>query len=56
MAAKFTRMTHKIAIQPHLVAEICTICSSLSIMLQEAIPETFGSTLVYECPVLGADM
>jgi hypothetical protein len=30
MAAKLTRMTHKIAIQLHLVAESCTICSSRS--------------------------
>jgi hypothetical protein len=30
MAAKFTRMTHKIAIQLHLMAESCTICSSRS--------------------------
>jgi hypothetical protein len=30
MAAKLTRLTHKIAIQPHLVAESCTICSSRS--------------------------
>jgi len=30
MAAKLTRLTHKIAIQLHLVAESCTICSSLS--------------------------
>jgi hypothetical protein len=28
MAAKLTRLTHKIAIQIHLVAEGCTICSS----------------------------
>jgi hypothetical protein len=28
MDAKLTRMTHKIAIQLHLVAESCTICSS----------------------------
>jgi hypothetical protein len=28
MAAKRTRLTHKIAIQLHVVAEICTICSS----------------------------
>jgi hypothetical protein len=27
MAAKLTRMTDKIAIQQHLVAENCTICS-----------------------------
>jgi hypothetical protein len=30
MEAKFTRLTHKIAIQLHLVAESCTICSSRS--------------------------
>jgi hypothetical protein len=30
MAAKPTRLTHKIAIQLHLVAESCTICSSRS--------------------------
>jgi hypothetical protein len=28
MAAKLTRLAHKIAIQLHLVAESCTICSS----------------------------
>jgi len=27
MAAKLTRLTHKIAIQLHLVADSCTICS-----------------------------
>jgi hypothetical protein len=30
MATKLTRLTHKIAIQLHLVAESCTICSSHS--------------------------
>jgi hypothetical protein len=30
MAAKLTRLTHKIAMQLHLVAENCTICSSRS--------------------------
>jgi hypothetical protein len=30
MAVKLTRMTHKIAMQLHLVAESCTICSSRS--------------------------
>jgi hypothetical protein len=30
MTAKLTRMTHKIAIQLHLVAQSCTICSSRS--------------------------
>jgi hypothetical protein len=30
MAAKLTRLTHKVSIQLHLVAESCTICSSRS--------------------------
>jgi hypothetical protein len=30
MAAKLTRLTYKIAIQLHLVAESCIICSSRS--------------------------
>jgi len=30
MAAKLTRLTHKIVIQLHLVVESCTICSSCS--------------------------
>jgi hypothetical protein len=30
MAAKLSRLTHKIAIQLHLVAESCIICSSRS--------------------------
>jgi hypothetical protein len=30
MAAKLTRLTHKIAMQLHLVAESCTICTSRS--------------------------
>jgi len=30
MAAKRTRLTHKIAIQLHMVADSCTICSSRS--------------------------
>jgi hypothetical protein len=41
MAEKLTRLTHKIAIQMHLVAENCTICSSRS-----RRPETFGYILV----------
>jgi len=28
VVAKLTRLTHKIAIQLHLMAESCTICSS----------------------------
>jgi hypothetical protein len=42
MAARLTRLTHKIAIQLHLVAESCTILFSL----QAACPETFGYTLL----------
>jgi len=30
MAIKLTRLTHKVAIQLHLVVESCTICSSCS--------------------------
>jgi len=30
MTAKLTRLIYKIAIQPNLVAESCTICSSRS--------------------------
>jgi hypothetical protein len=30
MPAKLTRLTHKVAIQPHLVAGSCKICSSRS--------------------------
>jgi len=30
MAVKLNRLTHKIAIQLHIVAESCTICSSRS--------------------------
>jgi hypothetical protein len=41
MAAKLTRLTHKIAIQLHLVAESC-----FQFSLQAAISETFGYTLV----------
>jgi len=29
MTSKFTRLTHKTAIQLHLVAESCTICSGI---------------------------
>jgi len=30
MAAKLTRLTHKIAVELYLVADSCTICSSRS--------------------------
>jgi len=44
MAAKVTRLTHKIAIQMHVMAESCI---TLRFSLQAASPETFGYTLVY---------
>jgi hypothetical protein len=40
MAAKLTRLTHKIAIQLHLVAESCTICSSRSRRLVRKLLDT----------------
>jgi hypothetical protein len=43
MAAKLTRLTHKIAIQLHEVAGLYHSQFSL----QAASPETFGYTLVY---------
>jgi len=43
MAAKLTGLSHKIAIQLHLVVELY----HLQISLQAANPETFGYTLVY---------
>jgi hypothetical protein len=44
MAAKLTRLTLKIAIQLHLVAESYTVCSSRS---RRPVRELFGYTLVY---------
>jgi hypothetical protein len=40
MAEKLTRLTHKIAIQLHLVAESCTICSSRSRRLVRKLMDT----------------
>jgi hypothetical protein len=42
MAAKLTRLTHKIAIQLHIVRELYYLHFSR----QAASPETFGYTLV----------
>jgi hypothetical protein len=44
MAAKLTRLTHKIVIQLLLVAESCTIC----VLALGGQSETFGYTLVVE--------
>jgi hypothetical protein len=43
MEAKLTKLTHRIAIQLHLVAESCTI---LQFSLQAASSETFGYNLL----------
>jgi hypothetical protein len=53
MAAKLTRLTHKIAIQLHLVAESFTICSSRSrrpvrILLDTPSYITPGSLVMHE--------
>jgi hypothetical protein len=48
MAAKLTRMTHKIAIQLHLVAESCTICSSRSRRSVRKVLDTPSYQRVYE--------
>jgi hypothetical protein len=40
MAAKLTRLTHKIAVQLHLVAENCTICISHSRRLVRKLLDT----------------
>jgi hypothetical protein len=40
MAAKLTRLIHKIAKQLHLVAESCTICSSGSRRLARKLLDT----------------
>jgi len=43
MAGKLTRLTHRMAIQLHLVAESCTICSS---HCRQPSWRTFGYTLI----------
>jgi hypothetical protein len=45
LAAKLNRLTHKIAIQTHLVAGSCTI---LQLSPQAASPVTSGYTIVYK--------
>jgi hypothetical protein len=50
MAAKLTRLTHKVEIQLHLVVENCT---SLQFSLQAANLETCGYTLVQHRMVEG---
>jgi hypothetical protein len=55
MAAKFTRLIHKIAIQLHLVAESCTICSSRSkrpVRKLLSTPSYIVTSLVQGCPTV----
>jgi len=47
MAAKLTRLTHKITIQLHLVAESCTICSSPTRRLVRKLLDTLVYYPVY---------
>jgi hypothetical protein len=49
MAAKLTRLTHKIATQPHLVAESCTICSSRSRRSVRKLLDTPARAFVCVC-------
>jgi hypothetical protein len=46
MVAKLTRLTHKIAIQLHLVAESYTICSSHSMQPVQKLSDTSSYVLV----------
>jgi len=48
MAAKLTRLTHKIAIQLHVAAESCTICSSRS---RRSVRKLLDTHEVYYPPV-----
>jgi hypothetical protein len=48
MAAKLTRMTHEIAIQLHLVAQNCTICSSRSRRLVRKLLDTPSYMLSFQ--------
>jgi len=51
MAAKLTRLTHKIAIYLHVVAESCTICSSRSWRPVRKILDTPSyDTELVQCP------
>jgi hypothetical protein len=49
MEAKFTRPTHEIAIQLHLVAESCTICNSCSRRPVRKLLDTPSYVCMYVC-------
>jgi hypothetical protein len=50
MAAKLTRLTHKIATQLHIVAESCTICSSRS---RRPVRKLLDTPSIFVLPSLG---
>jgi hypothetical protein len=52
MAVKLTRLTHKVAIQLHLVAEGCTICSSHSRRPVRKLLDIPS----YHCPILASPL
>jgi len=52
MAAKLTTLTHKIAIQLHVVAESCTICSSRSRPPVRELLDTPSYTNFVQCAAL----
>jgi len=61
MAAKLTRLTHKIVIQLYLVAESCTTCSSYSKQAVQKLldmPSYFFSTnaIITQIPQFGIQM
>jgi len=49
MVAKLTSLTHKIAIEMHLVAESCIICSSCSRRLVRKLLDTPSYVLLKLC-------
>jgi hypothetical protein len=49
MAAELTRLTHRRAIQLHLVAESCTICSSRSRRSVRKLSDTPSYVCVHAC-------
>jgi len=49
MAAKLTRLTHKIALQLHLVVENCTTCSSRSRRPVRKLLDIYSYVRMYVC-------
>jgi hypothetical protein len=55
MAEKLSRLTHKIAIQLHLVSESCTICSSRSRRTVRKLSDTPSYVCVCVCVCVCVD-